>query len=119
MLPLLLGALRLSAPLVLGSGSATRAALLRELDVERANVVLLTAHRRENHGAPLRRIFGAVRELSARASAHRRPLRIVFPVHRNPAVSEVAHEVRPCRDRVCGRRARGRPRPNAPARTRS
>jgi UDP-N-acetylglucosamine 2-epimerase (non-hydrolysing) len=45
-------------------------------------IVLLTVHRRENHGEPLRTIFGAVRAL---AQAHPEAV-FVFPVHPNPKV---------------------------------
>ena len=52
-------------------------------------LVLLTAHRRESFGEPLRRIFGAVREL---ADA-RDDLTILYPVHPNPNVAAPAHEL--------------------------
>lgn len=51
-------------------------------------LILLTAHRRENLGAPIARIFQAVQDL-----AHRYPnLRFVFPVHPNPGVCDVARQ---------------------------
>ena len=46
--------------------------------------ILLTAHRRESHGAALHEICRAVRRLAARGDVE-----IVFPVHRSPAVREV------------------------------
>lgn len=52
-------------------------------------LVLLTAHRRESFGAPLRRVFGAVRLL---ADDHP-DVRIVYPVHPNPNVTEPAREL--------------------------
>ncbi len=51
--------------------------------------VLLTVHRRESFGAPLREIFGAVRELAAAFPG----TRWVYPVHRNPNVWGSAHEM--------------------------
>lgn len=52
-------------------------------------IVLLTAHRRENFGAPLAGIFAAVREL-----ARRHPeLHFIYPVHPNPNVAEPAREL--------------------------
>lgn len=49
-------------------------------------MLLLTTHRRENFGSRLTDIFGAVRTL-----AQQRPeLQILFPVHPNPSVREVA-----------------------------
>ena len=53
-------------------------------------VVLLTAHRRENFGEPLRRIFEAVRRI---AEEWPRDVHFVIPVHPNPSVRSVAHEM--------------------------
>jgi UDP-N-acetylglucosamine 2-epimerase (non-hydrolysing) len=50
--------------------------------------VLVTVHRRESFGAPLREVFAALRELAERFPA----VRFVFPVHPNPEVREVARE---------------------------
>ncbi|MBE3597024.1 MAG: UDP-N-acetylglucosamine 2-epimerase (non-hydrolyzing) [Hydrogenibacillus sp.] len=49
-------------------------------------MILLTAHRRENWGAPLWRIFTAVRRI---VDAHP-DVAVVYPVHLNPAVREAA-----------------------------
>lgn len=49
-------------------------------------LVLLTAHRRENFGAPLDEIFNAVKTLAERYPE----LHFVYPVHPNPHVSEPA-----------------------------
>lgn len=57
--------------------------------VKREDEVLVTAHRRESFGAPLRAIFAAVGELAQRFPE----LRWVFPVHPNPSVREPAYEV--------------------------
>jgi UDP-N-acetylglucosamine 2-epimerase (non-hydrolysing) len=51
--------------------------------------VLITVHRRESFGAPLRRILAAVRELAAAFPE----TRWVYPVHRNPNVLLPAEEV--------------------------
>lgn len=49
---------------------------------EEARMVLVTAHRRESFGAPIRRAFRAIRRL-----AHMFPdWSFIFPVHPNPAV---------------------------------
>ena len=54
-----------------------------------ARLVLLTAHRRESFGEPLRSVFGAVRALADRvADAH-----VVYPVHPNPNVLVPAREL--------------------------
>lgn len=52
-------------------------------------MVLMTAHRRENLGEPMRRIFRAVRRL---VDEHE-DIAVVYPVHLNPAVQEVAQDV--------------------------
>ncbi|MGI6081903.1 MAG: non-hydrolyzing UDP-N-acetylglucosamine 2-epimerase [Limnochordia bacterium] len=45
-------------------------------------LLLVTAHRRENLGAPMVRVFRALREILSRFE----DTRIVFPMHKNPAV---------------------------------
>lgn len=52
-------------------------------------MILLTAHRRENLGDPMRNIFRAIRRLIA----EHEDVQVVYPVHMNPAVREVADEV--------------------------
>ena len=49
---------------------------------EKKRLILVTAHRRENFGAPLGRIIAALLELARRDDAH-----IVYPVHPNPRVN--------------------------------
>ncbi|MBQ2699268.1 MAG: UDP-N-acetylglucosamine 2-epimerase (non-hydrolyzing) [Firmicutes bacterium] len=51
-------------------------------------VLLLTCHRRENWGAPMREIFAAVAEVAAA----RADVEVLFPMHRNPLVREAAKE---------------------------
>ena len=51
--------------------------------------ILVTAHRRENHGAPLRDICTALREICRRKPA----AKVLFPVHYNPNVRGVVHEL--------------------------
>jgi len=53
-------------------------------------VILVTAHRRENFGAPLERIFGAIRNLADR---YRGDAFFVYPVHLNPNVREPAQRM--------------------------
>jgi len=52
------------------------------------NIALLTAHRRENFGAPLRDIFTAIRKISRRFTSYH----FVYPVHPNPEVKAPAHQ---------------------------
>ncbi len=58
-------------------------------EVPAADQVLVTAHRRESFGQPLREIFGALRELAEAFPA----IRWVCPVHRNPNVTAPAREL--------------------------
>ncbi|GAB6933642.1 non-hydrolyzing UDP-N-acetylglucosamine 2-epimerase [Calditerricola satsumensis] len=53
------------------------------------DLVLVTAHRRENLGEPMRRMFRAIRRL---VDAHPE-IAVVYPVHLNPAVREAAQAV--------------------------
>jgi len=53
-----------------------------------SRLVLITGHRRENHGAGLRNICDAVGELAATRS----DVQFVYPVHLNPNVHAVVHE---------------------------
>jgi len=52
-------------------------------------MVLLTAHRRENLGEPMRQVFLALRDLLDIFP----DVEIVYPMHRNPKVREIAREV--------------------------
>jgi UDP-N-acetylglucosamine 2-epimerase (non-hydrolysing) len=51
--------------------------------------ILLTAHRRENFGAPLAEIFGALLDLCRRFPQ----LKVLYPVHPNPNVRSVAQRM--------------------------
>lgn len=58
--------------------------------LERGNrLIVLTAHRRENHGEPLRAIYRAAVRIVGRFP----DVEIVAPIHPNPAVIEAAREV--------------------------
>jgi UDP-N-acetylglucosamine 2-epimerase (non-hydrolysing) len=52
-------------------------------------LILLTAHRRENLGDPMRNMFRAIKRL---VNEHD-DVQVVYPVHLNPAVREVADEI--------------------------
>ena len=62
-------------------------ALRRALQGE-GPLVLLTAHRRESFGAPLERVLHTVGDLT-----HQEGLRVLYPVHPNPRVSEPARRI--------------------------
>ena len=53
-----------------------------KLSLRGKRLILVTAHRRENFGAPLLEIVGALRDLATRYP----DLDLVYPVHRNPNV---------------------------------
>lgn len=61
-----------------------------------ARILLLTAHRRENQGMPLRRIFTAVNRITEKYE----DIRVIYPCHMNPAVRELAGEMFQDNDRV-------------------
>jgi UDP-N-acetylglucosamine 2-epimerase (non-hydrolysing) len=65
-----------------------RTAALAALDPAR-RVALVTTHRRESFGAPLREICGAIRELATRFPE----LQFVLPVHPNPEVKRTVEEL--------------------------
>lgn len=54
-----------------------------------ARFVLLTAHRRENLGAPMRHIFQGIR----RVLDEHPEVRVLYPIHKNPLVRQTAQEV--------------------------
>lgn len=59
-------------------------------------MILLTAHRRENLGEPMRNMFRAINRLLEKYD----DIQIVYPMHMNPAVREVADEILGDNDRV-------------------
>lgn len=54
-----------------------------------SRTVLLTAHRRENIGATMRGMFRAIR----RAVSEHPDVKVIYPIHMNPAVREAASEL--------------------------
>ncbi|MCL2201825.1 MAG: UDP-N-acetylglucosamine 2-epimerase (non-hydrolyzing), partial [Oscillospiraceae bacterium] len=54
--------------------------------VDGSRLIMLTAHRRENLGEPMRRIFRAIRNVVDEFS----DLKVIYPVHLNPAVKQAA-----------------------------
>ena len=61
--------------------------ILEKLVGER--MILLTAHRRENLGEPMRHIFGAIKRLLQ----DHEDVEVVYPIHLNPIVREIATDV--------------------------
>lgn len=69
--------------------------VLDQLDPQK-KLVLVTMHRRENQGHPMRAVFGALREM---VDAHPE-LEVVYPVHLSPAVQEAAKDILGEHDRI-------------------
>lgn len=63
--------------------------LLNEIDFKNKKVILLTSHRRENIGKPMENIFSAVRDITLKHE----DVEVVFPIHLNPKVREIAYKV--------------------------
>lgn len=63
---------------------------------EGSRLILVTAHRRENLGEPMRRFFTAIRQLTEEFS----DVKVIYPVHLNPKVQAVAQEVLGNNDKV-------------------
>ena len=59
-------------------------------------MILLTAHRRENLGDPMRHIFRAIKRIVDEFDY----IKVIYPIHMNPKVREVANEIFKDCDRV-------------------
>jgi len=70
--------------------SATKS-LLASLGIpSKKKLVLVTVHRRENFGEPMKRIFTAINKL---AEKYKNDVQFVYPVHLNPKVQEPARQI--------------------------
>ncbi len=56
---------------------------------EDARLILITAHRRENLGEPMRHMFRAIRRIIDEHA----DVKAIYPIHLNPAVREAANEI--------------------------
>ena len=61
-----------------------------------SRMILVTAHRRENLGKPMRQIFKAIRKIVDEYP----DVKVIYPVHLNPKVQECAKEVLGDSDRI-------------------
>lgn len=52
-------------------------------------MIMLTAHRRENLGEPLKRMFRAIKRILKEYD----DIKIIYPIHKNPVVREIASEI--------------------------
>lgn len=69
--------------------------VLDQLDPDK-KLVLVTMHRRENQGQPMRNVFTALREM---VDLHQE-IEVVYPVHLSPAVQEAAKDILAGHDRI-------------------
>ena len=69
---------------------------LNHIDYDKQRVITMTAHRRENLGQPLQNICEAVKQIVLENP----DVEVVYAVHKNPAVREVAYGVLGDLDRV-------------------
>lgn len=70
--------------------------LLQKIDFSSKRVLLVTTHRRENLGEPMRRIYQAIQQILDNVQ----DTEVIFPIHKNPQVRLVAYEVLGSNDRV-------------------
>ncbi|MDY2686230.1 MAG: UDP-N-acetylglucosamine 2-epimerase (non-hydrolyzing) [Selenomonadaceae bacterium] len=61
---------------------------LQGVDFTGKRIILVTTHRRENLGEPMRHVYKALRQLTEEFD----DVEVVFPVHKNPKVREVVNE---------------------------
>ena len=68
-----------------------------EFNFDGKRIILVTTHRRENLGEPMRQVYKALKSLVEEFS----DVEIIFPVHKNPKVREVVNEELGGLERVC------------------
>ena len=68
--------------------------LLQELNNKK--IILLTAHRRENLGQPMKQMFQAVKKIAEK----NKDVAIIYPMHLNPQVRKLAKEILGNQERV-------------------
>ncbi|PGM56739.1 UDP-N-acetylglucosamine 2-epimerase (non-hydrolyzing) [Bacillus sp. AFS053548] len=59
-------------------------------------LILMTAHRRENLGEPMRNMFKAIKRLVEK----HHDIQVIYPIHMNPVVREIANEILGDNDRI-------------------
>jgi len=69
---------------------------LRSIDFDKHRVITVTCHRRENLGENMENIFTAIRDIVLKYD----DVEVVYPVHLNPAVREIANKILDGVDRV-------------------
>ena len=81
---------------IAGSGHPTSSDVLRSAIATGKRFVLVTAHRRESFGEPIREAFGALREIADTYD----DVLLFYPVHPNPNVRGPADEILGGHDRI-------------------
>lgn len=61
-----------------------------------SRLIMLTAHRRENLGQPLKNMFNAIK----RIVNEYKDIKVIYPIHMNPLVRETADEIFGSHDRI-------------------
>ncbi len=69
---------------------------LNAIDYDKKRVILVTTHRRENLGEPMRHVYKSIARLIDTFD----DIEIVFPVHKNPKVREIVEEELGNKERV-------------------
>ena len=54
-----------------------------------SRLIMITAHRRENLGEPMHHMFRAIRRVCDEYS----DVKVIYPIHLNPSVREIAHKI--------------------------
>lgn len=70
--------------------------MLENIDYKNKRIILVTTHRRENIGEPMRHVYQALRDLVTEFE----DVEIIFPVHKNPLVRQVVDSELGGMDRV-------------------
>ena len=70
--------------------------VLKTIDPKRERIILVTAHRRESFGEPIRNVFSALRKVADR----NKDIHIIFPVHPNPNVKGDAERMLEGHERI-------------------
>lgn len=63
---------------------------------EGSRLIMLTAHRRENLGEPMRRMFRAIKRIVDETP----DVKVIYPIHMNPVVRDAAREIFEGDDRI-------------------
>lgn len=61
-----------------------------------SRIILVTAHRRENLGEPMRQMFKAIKQIADNYP----DVRIIYPIHMNPKVRAIADEILAYHERI-------------------